>query len=337
MKIYSVIVTYGNRFNLLKRVIESALKEGVSKIIVIDNNSIKESKDKLLEFEKELGKEKLKVVYLDDNYGSAGGYKRGLEEAYNDSECDYIWLLDDDNEPQKDSLVVLKEFWTKLKQKNKNEKISLLSYRKDRITYKEAITSNKPDLVLGKRNSFLAFHVVDIPRKILKIIKSKFNISKPLDDKNITSGKVSVAPYGGMFFHKNIINTILFPCEDFYLYADDHEWSYRITKNDGDIYLLINSKIEDIDTSWNISNEHKNSFKTIATGNKFRMYYSTRNRVFFECENLVTNRIIYKLNIFLFKCLIKVFNKSNDNCKVFTNAVNDGLNKKLGKNEDIRL
>ena len=48
--------------------------------------------------------ERLKVIYLDENTGSAGGYKLGLEEAYKCNECEFIWLLDDDNKPQKDSL-----------------------------------------------------------------------------------------------------------------------------------------------------------------------------------------------------------------------------------------
>jgi len=102
--VFVVTVTYGNRFNLLKQVIDSALMEGVDKVIVVDNNSVSESKDKLREYEKMLGDKKIKVLYLDDNYGSAGGYKRGLEEAYKDIESEYILLLDDDTIISKNSL-----------------------------------------------------------------------------------------------------------------------------------------------------------------------------------------------------------------------------------------
>jgi len=51
MKVYAVIVTYGNRFYFLKQVIESALREGVAKVIVIDNNFISKSKKKLKYYE----------------------------------------------------------------------------------------------------------------------------------------------------------------------------------------------------------------------------------------------------------------------------------------------
>ena len=37
-KVYAVIVTYSDRFHLLKQVIEACLGESVTKIIVIDNN-----------------------------------------------------------------------------------------------------------------------------------------------------------------------------------------------------------------------------------------------------------------------------------------------------------
>ena len=107
MNTFAVTVTYGNRFHLLKQVIDSALAEGISKVIVVDNNSVTQSREKLKEYEKGLNG-KIKVLYLDDNYGSAGGFKRGLEEAYNHKECEYILVLDDDNLLEEGSFVKLK-------------------------------------------------------------------------------------------------------------------------------------------------------------------------------------------------------------------------------------
>ena len=339
MTTFAVIVTYGNRFHFLKQVIESTLKEGITKVIVVDNNSVSESREKLKTYEQELGRDKIKVLYLDDNYGSAGGYKRGLQEVYNDKECEFIWLLDDDNKPQKGSLKALKDFWNNLDQEDKNEKVVLLSYRRDRTIYKEAIVKNKPDLVLGRKNSFLGFHIIDLPKKVLKVIKRKFGLKTFIENTNVKSGKVSVAPYGGMFFHKNIIDTIGYPKEELYLYADDHEWSYRITKSGGDICLVLDSLVDDIDTSWNVSQKKEKSFNIIANGSRFRMHYSTRNRVFFESKNLVSNRIIYKLNILFYSFLVKIADKSKQkqNYKIFKQAIFDGLKNKLGKNEDINL
>jgi len=67
-KVYAITATYGNRFTLLKQVVDAALNKGVYKIIVIDNNSQPDSKSKLMEYEKLLNG-KIKVLYFDDNHG----------------------------------------------------------------------------------------------------------------------------------------------------------------------------------------------------------------------------------------------------------------------------
>ena len=331
MKVLAIIVTYGNRFNFLKRVVNSILKQDVYKIIIIDNNSSFESKEKLKGFEKELRSHKIKVFYLNDNYGSAGGYKMGLKQAYKDQECDFIWLLDDDNKPDKKALSVLKEYWQGIKDKQKI--FALLSYRKDRDAYKEAVINEKPDLVLGRKNSFLGFHLVDLPRKISKIIKRKLGVYTIGKDNHIKSGKISVAPYGGMFFQKKIIEEIGYPNEKFFLYSDDHDWSHRIIKKGGFIDLILDSVIDDIDTSWNLKEKSNSPFYSYLNDvDKYKVYYSVRNRVYFE-KSLLTNDLVYKAHMRLF-LLILYFYKNDRNksqYKMFKRAINDGICNKLGK------
>jgi GT2 family glycosyltransferase len=125
-----------------------------------------------------------------------------------------------------------------------------------------------------------------------------FDEKMTLNDKDIKFGKVPVAPYGGLFIDKKILTKIGYPDENFYLYADDHEWSYRITKNGGEIYLIFDSKIDDIELSWHVPKENKETtFSIISKANPFRVYYSIRNRVYFEINNLVNNRAIYWINV----------------------------------------
>lgn len=333
MKVCSVIVTYGDRFHLLKQVIDACLREGIDKIIVVDNASVENSRKQLQELEKKL--DKLEVIYFDENKGSAGGYKAGLKRAYECEECEYIWLLDDDNEPQKNSLRVLKGFWKKYENDNKEENLCLLSYRPDRVAYKEAIMTQNPNLVLGRKNSFLGFHIIDLPIKVARVIKRKIGIKTFKENPNIKSGQVSVAPYGGMFFHKKLIDKIGYPKEEYFVYADDHEWSYRITKNGGKIILLLDSLVEDIDTSWNIKSSTQIPFiNYLFYGTDFRVYYAIRNRTYFEINSLVNNRLIYFINKFLFVNILISINffsrKSKDRMKIIKSAVTDSKNKKLG-------
>ena len=334
MKTCAVTVTYGNRFHLVKQVIDGALSAGAIKIIVVCNNSVLESRKKLIEYEKKLGNEKIKVLYLDDNYGSAGGFKRGLQEAYNDKKCEFIWLLDDDNKPMNNALKILLDFWQSLKVKNKEEKIALLSYRfKKEQLAKEAAISNKPDLILGFKNSFLRFHIKELHKKIYRYLKRKLKsgCNIIMKQKSIAKyGVVPVAPYGGLFIHKNLLNKIGFPNEDLYLYADDHEWTYRITQTGGRIYLVLDSLIDDLELSWYVpKNAKETTFSIISKSDSERVYYNVRNRVFFEVNNLVDNKIVYWINILVYLLLITLSNTKN--IKTIIKAIKDGYKGKLGR------
>jgi len=334
MKVCSVIVTYGDRFHLLKQVIDACLQEGIDKIIVVDNASAENSRRQLKEYEKQI--DKLKVIYLDENTGSAGGYKRGLQEAYNCDECEYIWLLDDDNVPQKDSLNILKEFWENKNMENKVENLCLLSFRPDRKAFIEAIVRKKPALVLGRKNAFLGLDILDIPEKVIRVLKRKIGISLfKLNDK-IKSGKVVVAPYGGMFFNTKLIDNIGLPKEEYFLYADDHEWSYRITKNGGSIYLIVDSKVIDIDDNLNGEKSTSMFDAYINKNSDFKVFYAIRNKVAFENEMVVENRIIFKVNKFLF-LLFLLFFRNKQNMKryhLIIKAINNGLNNNFKEYKD---
>ena len=135
MKVCAVTVTYGNRFHLLKQVIKACFKEGVDRMIIVDNASNENSKKQLKKYEE--NNERIKVIYLDKNTGSAGGYKRGLQEAYKDPICEFIWLLDDDNKPSMYALRALLKFWDELEEREKKKKMALLSIRSSRETYKK--------------------------------------------------------------------------------------------------------------------------------------------------------------------------------------------------------
>lgn len=340
-KVFVVTVTYGDRFYLLKQVIEACLSEGVDKVIVVDNNSIENSKQQLKALTKTEGR--LKVIYLDENRGSAGGYKKGLEEAYNNPNCDYIWLLDDDNVPLRGALESLLLCWKKINLNNKEKKTALLSWRKNK-EFLQVISIIKRDLtlILGKENSFLGFHLIQFPNKIVRLIKrissrDDINLDKYLTylhNNNIEYGVIPVAPYGGLFMHKSMIENIGYPNDSFFTYADDHEWTYRITKLGGKIYLCWKSQIEDIEMSWHMKNKRLSGFNTfLMDGSDLRVYYSVRNRVYFESKNLVSNVIIYNLNkhVFLFILrLLSLILSKRKRFKFIKKAIKDGLNSKLG-------
>lgn len=315
MKTTALIVTYSNRFHLLKKVIEACFQEGVTKIIVIDNNSAPESKASLKDFQDE---KEIKVIWNNSNVGSAKAFKIGLEHVLENKDHEYIWLLDDDNMPEKNSLAYLHDYW----KKKSTDSLCLLSYRSDRNQYKKAIQSQNQNLIKGENNSFYGF---SLRYKISSLFKKKRKLNK-----DINIGSIPYAPFGGMFFHKTLVNLIGYPNENYFLYSDDHEWSYRITQVNKRIQLLLKSRVKDIDKSWAIA-QSDSVFKKISNGSKFRIYYTIRNRMFFEKTNLIKNRLEYFFNVSIFIMILFCYCGISQNFKIFLLAIKHANKKKLGK------
>jgi GT2 family glycosyltransferase len=329
-----VTVTYGNRYHLLKKVIIGIMEQThkVSQIIVVDNNSEKDSKQQLKELEQ--ANPLVKAIYLNDNMGSAYGFKRGMQEAACcDDDC-LIWLLDDDNMPNDNALAKLMIKWRTINVDNKNN-IALLSLRDDRADYIYAAQNGHLPSQLIQKNGFLGFHVKDLPQKIYRKAITMINKKGNLKSKVfIDAVKVELAPYGGFFFSSKSLKEMGYPSEKFYLYSDDHEFTYRFTTCGGAIYLITASKIQDIDTSWYIKKQKSILPAHLESNNYFRIYYSVRNRVFFEKENMITNTFIYKLNskIYLwYLTVLALLTHKQKNIRWIKRACCDGWSSRFSK------
>ena len=327
LKICAVIVTYGDRFHLLKQVMDACFKEGINKIIVVDNGSEENSRNQLKKYE-EKDKDRLKVIYLDENTGSAGGYKRGLQEAYNCKDCEYILTLDDDNVIPKNSLNKLQSLLRYLD--NYKYNLMLGMYRPvwdwDKKSIEEGwIKGYKSNNFIGL--NFLTFIKKFFSKKVLNFQKNKYINLFPLQPVEVTS-------LGGLFFSKKIIDKIGYPNEDFFVYADDHEYTYRLTRNGGKIFLCSEIPIKDIDQTY------KNGSGSIGFFHRdfpeIKMYYTIRNYTYFS-KRFITNKFFFYGNLIavsllhfknIFKTPLALFIRRY---KLYLKAVKDGLNNRLGK------
>jgi hypothetical protein len=330
MHVTSVIVTYGDRFAFLKQVVECCFELGVDNVIIVDNGVSQPSRDNLMELSS--WNTRINVVSLGKNTGSAGGFKAGIKKALGYEYTEFIWLLDDDNLPLHKSLSILKSYWHSHETELAKGKVCLLSFREDRKQYLDAVKLKKPDLVLGKKNSFLGLHLADFLSKAFRLFLRKFFRKKSIAKEINEEGEVLVAPYGGMFFHKSLINTIGFPNEDYFVYSDDYEWSYRIPSNGGKILMIPSSEIKDIEMTWRFRKGVKTPFYNyLNNGTDFQVFYSIRNRVNFE-KRITTHPILYKLHKLVYFVCLSFFVRRN-NIKRFNlikEAVFDGKTNKLG-------
>jgi rhamnopyranosyl-N-acetylglucosaminyl-diphospho-decaprenol beta-1,3/1,4-galactofuranosyltransferase len=101
-RIAAVVVTY-NRLNLLKEGIEAIRNQSRKpEAIIAVNNGSTDGTDMWLASQNDL------IVYNQQNVGGAGGFNRGIKEAY-DAGFDWIWVMDDDGYPALNCLEKLIE------------------------------------------------------------------------------------------------------------------------------------------------------------------------------------------------------------------------------------
>lgn len=337
MNVCAVIVTYGNRFVFLKEVVDTLCRfKEIKSIVVVDNNSVEESRRGLEGLQASLGG-RLRVEYLERNTGSAHGYATGVEIARASSGCDFIWLLDDDNRPADNAITILKIFWKAIKRHDKERSVCLVSYRENLSRYGEAVRLGKPYLDLGIPNVFRTFHIKEVP---VLVARKLFRKKEEAGDTTAREGLIAVAPYGGMFFHKRLIDEIGYPDTRMCLYYDDHEFSYRITKRGGEIYLLLDSVIDDIDRSWHLVSRRPAFFRLAQDGNIPRLYYSVRNRVYFEMRELVTSRFVYAINMLVYSTVVIALALCGlrfRNIRAYLDGLIDGMKGRLGENPRYAL
>lgn len=192
-----VTVTYANRAELLETVVKKAIQCGVSKVIIVDNGSAISSQDVINNILKSCPG-KITIKRFNENMGSACGFKAGIKEALNDPSCEFLWLLDDDNKPDKFCLKNLMKSFDYIIEQSRLpiNYVCLLSMRQDRHYY--VYKNNEvQSLQYPLFSSFLRFHIFNVFRKIN--IFSKLNMSV----KNKSIVEIPYGSYGGLFSIEN--------------------------------------------------------------------------------------------------------------------------------------
>jgi GT2 family glycosyltransferase len=330
MSICCVTVTYGNRFRYLSHVVHEALRQGVQKIVIADNASGEPSKSQLQELVN-TNKDIFHYHRFNENEGSAKGFRTALELAL-DQDCEFIWMLDDDNLPEENALSALMDFW-KEKKYSSHDMVALASYRKDRQHYIHALQTRDPDALLWPRNSFMGFHIRQLFGKIGARIQKKRYTSASKD--LATPMKLNAGGFGGLFFHRELLEKIGLPEEKWVLYNEDFWFTSRITENKGDIWMLPQSRIADIDTSFYAPSRKGILYHSSLDGkNDSLVYYTTRNAVYYLKHHLVTNRPLYLFNKLIFLTLISsmaLLRGKLERLSLIYKAIRHGERGKLGK------
>ncbi len=205
MKIAAVVVTY-NRAALLERCLEALFSQSrpPDGVIVVDNASTDRTPELLASYQ---GRDHaLTWIRMARNEGGAGGFARGIGEALK-AGYDWMWLMDDDAEPERDALA------------------QLVSH--DPETW-EVLGSAPVD---GLRLSWRA-----TPR---------WQSSRPIELWEALNERVEVTshPFIGFLVSSPLVSKAGVPDASFFIGADDVEYSWRLRATGARIFLIKNSRI----------------------------------------------------------------------------------------------
>ena len=277
-------VTYGNREKYVKRLVEAAqVLPNVKRIIIVWNGNRPLEQDFFM-------KNLIHNVYMDTNTGSATAYSKGIETFLTKYQSlDYLWMLDDDNLPKTHSLESLLEDY-----RTDDGSSVYNAFRIDRTELKQrGYQRYEP-------NSFFEFSIASkIRNKFFDLKKAKTK-----DKRFITCETV---PYGGLLLPVGLVRTIGLPKKEMYLYSDDNEYTYRLTKQGLIIKTDTEAHIVDMEESW-YRKTSKPMFETVFHTDKlFNAVYTIRNRVFFEKNNIMHQKFGYLSNIIIYLIYVAVF------------------------------
>ena len=321
----AVTVTYGKRQHLVRRVLAALLDErDIWKIIVVSNGCAWDVQG----LGEKLAPDRIEVIDLRSNRGSAAGFAAGIKRAC-ELGADFIWLLDDDNEPQAGVLAELLVAHARLGNDLSNDNLAVGAFRAGR--QRGVAMSGPLRRVKCRPSSFWGFHVFDVPYKLWRRTpwgRHDERLSMP------STVRMTIAPYGGLLFHRNVVERHGLPREDFVVYADDGEFTSRITRSGGEIRLVTSAGITELEDSWHMEKDFGTTFHAwIKGGSDVRVFYGARNHTYLDSHCLVQNKLMYWVNrqtYCLILWLFAVVYHRRARYKVLQSAIRDGLEGRLG-------
>lgn len=216
-KVTAIVVTY-NRKELLIECLDALLAQSVSvdNILVINNCSTDGTEQLFVEGEKYCLPQ-INVITTEKNLGGAGGFHRGIKLA-DATDCDWVWIMDDDTIPDKTALEELLKAKNTLIKKNVNKIGFLASY------------------VYGPENE-----PMNVPVIQMKPTKNGYSDwYKHLDNSLV---KIKNATFVSILVNHKAIRAVGYPMADYFIWGDDTEYTQRIVTKFGEAFFCGRSKV----------------------------------------------------------------------------------------------
>ena len=248
---------------------------------------------------------KIYYVRMNENTGGSGGFHEGTKRAY-DRGFDWLWLMDDDAEPYKNSIELLNDYFD-------------------------------DDNIVALANSVIKpNNEIDLKHRGLIDFNNMFPyVQQPiiLEHYNKKEVEIHVASFVGLLVSSKAIKKIGFPIKDFFIHNDDIEYCLRLMQV-GKLILVPQSKI--------IHKEVSNPGKSRTPYDKLWLqYYGGRNLITLA-NKYSTNKIKFYIQLFIGTSkkilVILLFDDNKFKRIVFTlSSVFDGIFNKIDNNKPKKI
>lgn len=307
MKICTVVVTF-NRYELLKECLDSLLNQSIENTILLVDNASTDGTDKKIIEDGYLENENLIYKKLPKNLGGAGGFTYGVKFAL-ENNYDYVWLMDDDAEPELNTLEGL---------------IKSIDDSKYSAYAPKLFIGTKEDNILslsgyGHRAMFDYYNCIPSFQKPL---------SKELYDNEFV--QIDLASFVGILIPISSVKNIGLPEERFFIHHDDVEYSLRLSTigkilmvNSVNIYHKEKRQDEKIERNFLWFKKNRIRFDKL-----WLKYFGLRNSIFLALKygkGYKRYFLIAKLYFELIKDIILYDDKKYIRLVFATNSVFDGI------------
>jgi len=248
--VVAIVVTY-NRKSLLQVCLDKLLAQSypLDGIIVIDNAS--EDGTGELVAQKRAAFPQIEYVRMPENLGGAGGFHEGVKQGY-DRGFHFLWLVDDDAEPEEHCLEELIRGFIELRPGGPVAALFPLKVTPEGKYYG------------GK------YRYVDHYSPLQQL---RWHLGPELTGADLAQKYIPITTFGfeGLLIPAEIVARAGFPDPRFFIYFDDYEYSLRL-KQHGRILLCSQARMKT-----------REGQRPLSSGKlDWRRYYSVRNRVYIQ-------------------------------------------------------
>ncbi len=308
------ILGYGNRIPSMNALIKLAANTDVAGLLIQWNQpgvDVRKALDKIRTLIPNIN-----ITISEDNLGSAGGYARLIENFRDNETSAYLLLLDDDLRLAPnciEKLIHAARLHSELP-----ESILFLANR-PQLPELSNLINIQQGIMRPRSGCCVGFHFLNLFRPLREAVRYSSATGLFIIDS---------APWGGLFIPRAALPRLGLPREDFFLYAEDSELTYRFTQNGGKIFLVPDAEITDTEPAWNtVGGNISNLRRRVLVLPEIKVFHEVRNRNYMARHYFPGFLPIYWINKFLFLAsayFIGITNRKFSRALLIHQAINAG-------------